>query len=218
MATTVRRTDPKGTDGVALSPAFAAALAEADGVQLQRRVTPADAFGLARQWFLQSRRIDMNALAAELGVSRNTLYRWTGDRERLIADVMWSIAARSIEHGRQRATGRGASRIAQVLDYVVDGVSHAPYMQKFLESEPALAFRLVTSREAGVESRTVAAIAALIHEEEEAGDFRSEVDTETLAYALTRLIEAFVYNDTFTGLEARPDAFRKIVRLLLRQP
>ncbi|MBB5136074.1 AcrR family transcriptional regulator [Thermocatellispora tengchongensis] len=203
---------------VPMSPAYAAALAESEGERPQRKATPADAFHLARQWFLLGRRIDMNALATELGVSRNTLYRWTGDRERLIADVMWSIAARSIEHGRQRASGRGADRIIQVLDYVADGVSHAPYMQKFLESEPALAFRLITSREAGVQSRTVAAIAALIREEEASGGFHSEVDADTLAYALTRMIEAFVYNDTFTGIEARPDAFSTIVRLLLRQP
>jgi AcrR family transcriptional regulator len=199
------------------SPAYAAAMAERGGSEPKRRATPADAFRLARRWFLEGRRVDMSDLAAELGVSRNTLYRWTGDRERLLADVMWSIEARSIEHGKEQASGVGPERIAQVLDYVVDGVSHAPYMQTFLENEPALGFRLITSREAGIESRTVSTIADLMREEEAAGHFQSEVDPETLAYALTRLIHAFVYNDTFTGLEGRPDAFRTVVRLLLRQ-
>src|ERR1700754_4075066 len=37
-----------------------------------------DAFRLAREKFLAGERIDMSALAVELGVNRGTLYRWVG--------------------------------------------------------------------------------------------------------------------------------------------
>src|SRR5205807_2768592 len=51
--------------------------------------TPVDALRLARDAWLHSRRLDMGALAAELGTSRATLYRWVGTRERLLGEVAW---------------------------------------------------------------------------------------------------------------------------------
>src|SRR4051812_12226684 len=58
-----------------------------------RRPTPLDAFLLARRKFLAAERIDMSALADELGVNRVTLYRWVGSREQLLVEVVWSLAA-----------------------------------------------------------------------------------------------------------------------------
>ena len=58
----------------------------------------------------------MVALAAELDVSRATLYRWTGDRERLLADAVWAEARATADHmlsaiGRKPAW-RGSRRCA----------------------------------------------------------------------------------------------------------
>ena len=40
-----------------------------------RRPDPLTAFRVARRWFLAGRRIEMQELAAELGVNRATLFR-----------------------------------------------------------------------------------------------------------------------------------------------
>ena len=50
------------------------------------------AFRLARRAFLAGERIDMQRLAAELGVNRVTLYRWVGNRGRLLGEVAWELA------------------------------------------------------------------------------------------------------------------------------
>src|SRR5438445_11343321 len=61
------------------SPALRAAR---DGERTPR-ATPAAAFRAARRMFLQGRRLDMQAVGAERGVSRATLYHWTGHRVQL---------------------------------------------------------------------------------------------------------------------------------------
>src|SRR4051812_37056578 len=68
--------------------AFSDAMAGAEAVE--QRPTPAAVFERAREVIRAGERLDMAALAAHVGISRPTLYRWTGDRERLLADVSWS--------------------------------------------------------------------------------------------------------------------------------
>ena len=53
------------------------------------RPTPRDAFRLARRTLLDGQRLDMQALAGQLGINRVTLYRWVGSREQLLVDVLW---------------------------------------------------------------------------------------------------------------------------------
>src|SRR5690348_8179422 len=46
----------------------------------EHRPDPMTAFRIARRWFQAGRRIEMQELAAELGVNRATLFRWVGGR------------------------------------------------------------------------------------------------------------------------------------------
>jgi AcrR family transcriptional regulator len=78
------------------------------------RPTPADALRLARRTFLQQRRVDMNELALELGVGRATLYRWAGDRDRLLGEVMWSLAEPGLERAKAEAKGKGVNWVLAV--------------------------------------------------------------------------------------------------------
>src|SRR4051812_50088979 len=75
-----------------------------------RRPTPLDAFRLAKRKFLAAERIDMSALADELGVNRVTLYRWVGSREQLLVEVIWSLASRTLANCDRRTRARGAAR------------------------------------------------------------------------------------------------------------
>ena len=88
------------------TPAYAAAIAERDGRVAQPRATPADAFRAAREIYMRGERIDMQALAQQLGVSRGTLYRWTGSRERLLVDVVWSYAEELFDWTVMQLRGR----------------------------------------------------------------------------------------------------------------
>src|SRR4051812_49900747 len=95
------------------------------GAADRRRPTPLDAFRLARRKFLSAERIDMSALADELGVHRVTLYRWVGSREQLLVEVVWSLGSRTLEKVDRggRATGgeRGVRIVTRFLD---DGISN----------------------------------------------------------------------------------------------
>src|SRR5437016_13844445 len=81
------------------SPAFRAAR-EANTELTRTNATPAAAFIAARRMYLKGQRVDMLALAAQLGVSRATVYRWTGHRERLLADILWSLSDEVFEQAK----------------------------------------------------------------------------------------------------------------------
>ena len=68
----------------------------------RRGPTPLDALELARRHWLAGERIDMGALARELGVSRATLYSWVGSKERLLGEVIWSFAEAGVRQARER--------------------------------------------------------------------------------------------------------------------
>src|ERR1700691_703680 len=61
------------------------------------RPTAAAACARARELFARGERIDMARLADDLGVARTTLYRWTGDRDQLISDVLWAESQQTID-------------------------------------------------------------------------------------------------------------------------
>src|SRR3954449_9075792 len=86
------------------------------------RSTPLDAFRLARRKFLASERIDMGALAEELGVNRVTLYRWVGSREQLLVEVVWSLGSRTLDKVRKRVRAKGAERIVRVVTRFLEAV------------------------------------------------------------------------------------------------
>ncbi|HEU5265580.1 MAG TPA: hypothetical protein VFU35_02725, partial [Jatrophihabitans sp.] len=73
------------------------------------------AFKIARRWFLDGRRLEMQELAAELGVNRATLFRWVGSRDELLAEVIWSVCQPTLATAAAQAKGRGAKRIASFM-------------------------------------------------------------------------------------------------------
>src|SRR3954471_15826903 len=86
------------------------------GATDRRRPTPLDAFRLARRKFRAAERIDMTALAEELGVNRVTLYRWVGSREQLLVEVVWTLARRALDQAEADVHAPpGAERIAGIV-------------------------------------------------------------------------------------------------------
>ena len=181
-----------------------------------RRSTPLDAFLLARRKFLAAERIDMSALAEELGVNRVTLYRWVGSREQLLVEVVWSLASRTLEKVVKRVRARGAERIVRVVTRFLEDVISNAGMRRWLAEEGELAMRLLTRHDTEFQPRLIDAIQDLLQEETDAGRLDLPVDLHEVAYVIVRLIESYTYLDLITG-EA-PDARRAepVLRLLLR--
>ncbi len=51
----------------------------------------------AARWIYEGRRLDMQGLADELGISRVTLFRRVGSREELIGQALWRLTERMLD-------------------------------------------------------------------------------------------------------------------------
>ena len=178
--------------------------------------TAADLLALARRRFLACERISIEELAAELGVSRATAYRWVGNAEQLaglvVAGLVDATFARTLREGR----GHGAERIVDVTARGLRYVATSRPYHAFLARDPQKALRIVASKEGPVQARTIAHHEALLREEIERGNLTLPVDPHTMAYALVRVAESFLYADVIAGEKIDLDKAVAIIKLLLR--
>ena len=75
-----------------------------------------DLLEVALDWYLRGRRVDVQALAAELGLGRTTIYRWFGSRDRLIGEVLNRAAGPVLDEARAGARGKGAALLLDIFD------------------------------------------------------------------------------------------------------
>src|SRR4051794_16113556 len=180
------------------------------------RPTALDAFLLARRRFLAGERVDMSALAAELGVNRVTLYRWVGSREKLLVEVIWSLGHKTLLNESRRSRRAGSDRIVTVVGRFIAAVLANPGFSRFLAEEGELAMRLLTRRDMDFQPRLIEAVEKLLADEVEAGRLDLPADLHDVAYTMVRIVESYIYLDLLIG--EKPDARRAeaILRLLLR--
>jgi AcrR family transcriptional regulator len=197
------------------SPAYRAALPVIREAP-PKPASPAGAFLAARRRFLEGERIDMRALAGELGVSRPTLYRWTGPREQLLADILFALSDAVFETAiADTADLSGAQRLLGVFRRHVTAIVTSAPLQTFLRQETQVALRILTGRHESVNPRTVRRVAELYRTEAQAGHFDPAADIDTLAFAVVCLAESFIYNDASAALEPEVDRAAAVVAVLL---
>jgi len=197
------------------TPAFRAAQ-DRDAELTLTRATPAGAFRAGRRMFLRGERLDMRALAAELRVSRATLYRWCGHRDQLLSDVLWSLSHQLFEQAKaDHPEHTGAARVLAIFRQHVREIVAARPLQVFLQQETHSALRLLTSEYGRVQARTVRDLASLLDEELGAGALKLRGDAGSLAYAIVRMTEGFIYHDTVVGTEPDVERAASMVALLL---
>jgi len=170
---------------------------------------------LATRRYLHGERIDVQAIAAELGLGRATIYRWFGTREELIGEVLVRTAEPLLAEARENAKGRGGAALLDTFDRFNRSLAEAPALRRFVETEREAAMRIMTSGAGVVQPRMVAAIAGVIEEEVEAGRYVPPVETETLAYAIVKLAEAFLFNDAVAGMRGDVDRLRDVEAAML---
>jgi AcrR family transcriptional regulator len=166
----------------------------------------------ARRHFLREGTIDMDELAHELSVSRATLYRAVDGRDRLLGDVLWSLAEGIF------ARARRADAILEVSRRFTEEVMAAEPFRRFLEREPQTALRVLLTPAGGVHDRTVAMQRAIFAEALESGEDALPGDLDSLAYLYVRLHESILYADIMSGRRPDPDVAQRAVRALLTAP
>src|SRR2546425_7072652 len=131
--------------------------------------TPLDALRLARERWLESGRLDMGDLAADLGVSRATLYRWVGTKERLLGEVLWTFAEASFHDALAAARGSGADYVAEMVERYLGAAAEFEPVRRFIEQDPEYALRVIASKHSPLQRRSVAALRDVLAEQVEAG-------------------------------------------------
>ena len=158
----------------------------------------------------------MQALAEALGVNRVTLHRWVGSRDELLCEILWSLAEPTLRSARKAARRPGGARIAATLERFMDDVLATAYMRRFLEREPEIALRILTTKRTAFQARLVAFIRELISEEADAGTLLPPLPIDDLAYLVVRIAESFFYTDIIARGRPDPTKARQAIAALLR--
>lgn len=166
--------------------------------------------------YVRGERVDVRAVATELGLSRNTIHNWFGGREQLIGEVVLEAALPLLARCREKAGGAGGPALIETFDRYNRALSAAPALQAFVEHEREVAMRILTSRSGVVEPAMVAAIAALIEREVAAGAYEPPIEPDLLAYAIVRLAETFLFNEHSMAAPGELDRLRAVEAALLQ--
>jgi AcrR family transcriptional regulator len=170
---------------------------------------------VVRAQYLNGDRVDLTVVARELGLGRATIYRWFGSREALISEAVYREFEVLLARKRKDVSGTGAAWLLNILDAVNRTLSRSTALRRLLEQERQVGLRLLTSSGGTVQPRVVAAIRGLIDEQVAAGAYEPTASSDTLAYALVRLMEAFLYNDAAAGIRGDHERMREVQAALL---
>jgi AcrR family transcriptional regulator len=131
------------------------ALAEDVASSLPRlqRPTREHAIDYARTLFLKEERVDMHILSEALGIGRTTLYRWVGDREQLIGELLAELVDRGWDYAIEHAQGEGRERAMHAGRLFMEITANFAPVRHFTEREPQLALRVLLASDGLVAER-----------------------------------------------------------------
>lgn len=181
-----------------------------DGPPSFRKPTASDARAMATWLFRRGERVDMHTVASQLDIGRSTLYRWVGDREKLMDQVILASIGDMWDDARAAARGEGIDRVLDATRRFMQACVDFEPLATFAQREPNLALRvlldpdgLVTKALARNLSRETAETAPVI-----------DVPEETfgvLALAATALLWAHVAASREPNVDATIDIMRAVL-------
>ncbi len=160
----------------------------------------------AARWIHDGRRLDMQGLADELGVSRVTLFRRVGSREELLSQALWLLTERMLEAAAARWEAErpeGELHTPGTGRHINALVSQSAGLRRLLDDEPTLTIRVLTDPRGRVQAGIVAFIEELLRRDVAEFGLVTLIEPGALAYALVRLGESFLYADVLAA--RKPD-------------
>jgi AcrR family transcriptional regulator len=173
------------------------------------------ALALATKRFLKCERVDVQAIARELGLARATMHRWFQTREALLGELLGEMGEQRLLQIRVETGGAGARALVETFDRFNRELAALEGLRAFLAQEQERALRILTSSGAIAQPRVVGTVQRIIEAEVEQGSYAPKVDPSVLAYAIVRLGEAFLYNDAIVGMRGDTERLREIEAALL---
>ena len=179
-------------------------------------IIPGPIFAAAVDTFVAGQRLDMRSLARRVGVARATLYRQAGNREQLLDQVLW-WRARLLLADQVRASAHlmGTDRLTAVIAGVLRGIGADRPVRMFLESDPETALRVMTGTRSTVHQGITAVLENLIDLERGRGAFDASLDSPTLAFAIIRVADGFLYSDVIADRAPDIDRATTVIQALL---
>ena len=173
---------------------------------------------VAAQWIQDGKRLDMQGLADELGVSRVTLFRRVGSREALLSKALWILTQCMLETAAARWEAERPARELHTPGtgrYINAMVARSKGLRRLLEDEPALAMRVLTNPRGQVQAGVVAFVEDLLRRDIEEFGLVTLIDPDALAYALVRLGESFLYADVLAARKPDVQTANRLQRALI---
>lgn len=189
------------------------ALAVEDGKTV--RVTPLDILKLARRHWLKGDKISIDGLAKESGVSRITIYRWVGNKDFLMGEVLWSAFEPGLRKIIKETPGTGIEHIVKVHRQLMTMILSFPPMQRFIKEDPAYALRLVTTPVSCTRERSLQVITEHLEEQEAKGYIQLPAPPNELAEMIVRSNESLMYSDAISGRSPAIDQACNVIRMFL---
>jgi AcrR family transcriptional regulator len=180
---------------------------ERNGTRASQADLTARIVSTAARWIYQGRRLDMQGLADELGVSRVTLFRRVGGREELISRALWRLNERVVDIAVERWEAErpeGELHTPGTIRHINAMVAGSAGLRRLLDDEPALTLRVITDPRGRVQSGIVAFIEELLRRDMAEFGLVTVIEPNALAYALVRLGESLLYVDVLAA--RKPDA------------
>jgi AcrR family transcriptional regulator len=169
-------------------------------------------------------RLDTRTLAAELGISRSTLFRRVGNREDLMGDALWymadhtmALAIRDWEkvNGPAVRDPDGQLRCLAVMRRYRADIAGNQGFRRLLDDEPSVAMRVLLDPYGRVQPRVMTAHLELLGRDVADGGFTPAVSLDSLCYAIVRLGEAFLYSDVLASRTPDLDAATTLLAALV---
>lgn len=167
--------------------------------------------------FVRDGRLDMEPFAAEFPVSRATLYRVVGTRDRLLGDVLWVLAERTLRLAQSEATSAGGiDRLLEISRRFKEHTLGFAPLRAFLHAEPQTAFQVLLTPAGRVSERVVAAWVEIFEDATARGEVTLPFDVGWFAYVFVRTGESMLYSDLLAGREPDLRTAELVQRLLFK--
>ena len=174
-----------------------------------------DLLRLARKAMLSGERVDMQVLAATLGVNRVTLYRWVGSREQLMVEVLWFLTERRMALLWTELQDLPGPRVPELMSRWTRDTVETPGLRRFLHGESEAAMRLLTLASGGFQPRLLALVHQHIEDDVSSGRVRTPLPLDELAYAVVRVTESYIYLPVITGDKVDPEMLKRVLGVLV---
>ncbi|WP_292275442.1 QsdR family transcriptional regulator [Marinobacter sp.] len=182
------------------------------------RATPADAFKRARRMWLKGERIHLASLSDELNIGRATLFRWVGNKDLLLGEVLWSLYEPIRQEALSATPGHGVDYIVAVYRRINSTFLYSEQLRRFIHQDPEYALKILTSSQSTLHNRTVEANTRTLKDQVASGYIDPPMNINSLSYFMVRLAESCLYSDIIGGREPRAEELEDActaVRILL---